>query len=53
MDGMSINLENKGHEKESIYRAADHWFLEAGRGHLARVVWGILFLDGSGGRVLG
>ena len=27
----SVNLENDGHEKESIHRAANHWVLEAGR----------------------
>jgi len=27
MEVRSVNLENDGHEEESIYRAADHWFL--------------------------
>ena len=28
----SVNQENDGHEEEQIYRRADHWLSEAGRG---------------------
>ena len=31
MEVRSVNLENDGHEEESIYRTTDHWVLEAGR----------------------
>ncbi|MGC4059944.1 MAG: hypothetical protein QM749_03450 [Aquabacterium sp.] len=31
MEARSINMENDGHEEESIHRAADHWFPEASR----------------------
>lgn len=34
MAAKSVNLENDGHEKEQIYRGADHWFHQAGRGRL-------------------
>jgi len=30
-----VNLENGGHEKEQVYRSADHWFHHAVRGGLA------------------
>jgi putative transposase len=36
MAAKSVHLENDGHEKEQIYRGADHRFHQAGRGRLGR-----------------
>jgi hypothetical protein len=48
----SANLENDGHEEESIYRTTDHWGLETGRvwsaTDAALVDGGVLKVFGSG-----